>query len=114
MLYIYSLEQAEQWDYVVQTFRDYNVYYLSGYVKAFKIHGDGEPLLFFYDGVGKEGIVRGINIVMKRDISCDPHFSDKIEKGKLFDFSTPYGYGGWLIEGEDVEQLFNEYEQHCM
>lgn len=113
MLCVYSLEQAEQWDYVVQTFRDYNVYYLSGYVKAFKIHGDGEPLLFFYDGVGKEGIVRGINIVMKRDISCDPHFSDKIEKGKLFDFSTPYGYGGWLIEGEDVEQLFNEYEQWC-
>jgi len=26
---------------------NFDVYYLSGYVKAFHAHGDGEPKLFF-------------------------------------------------------------------
>lgn len=46
---------------------------------------------------------------MKRDIADDEKFIDKIEKGKYFDFITPYGYGGWIIEGKDTERLFKEY-----
>ena len=49
MLTVYGLEQSEQWDAIVRSFREYDVYWLSGYVKAFQIHGDGEPLLFFYE-----------------------------------------------------------------
>ena len=75
MLTVFSLEQAEQWDAVVRSFRDYDVYWLSGYVKAFQLHGDGEPLLIFYEGDG----TRGINVVMKRDIARDSHFFGKIE-----------------------------------
>lgn len=37
--------------------------WLSGYVKAFQIHGDGEPLLFHYE----DERTRGMNVVMKRD-----------------------------------------------
>lgn len=105
MLTVYGLNQAEQWDTVVRSFKEYDVYWLSGYVKAFHIHGDGDPLLFFYEGE----IVRGINVVMKRDIAKDEHFQGLIEEGKYFDFATPYGYGGWIIEGEDSESLFNAY-----
>ena len=46
MLTVYTLEQADQWDAIVRTFKNYDVYWLSGYVKAFQLHGDGEPLLF--------------------------------------------------------------------
>lgn len=46
MLTVYTIEQAEAWDDLVRTFSNYDVYYLSGYVKAFQLHGDGEPLLF--------------------------------------------------------------------
>ena len=46
MLTVYTIEQAEAWDALVRTFLNYDVYYLSGYVKAFQLHGDGEPLLF--------------------------------------------------------------------
>lgn len=104
---VYTIEQAEQWDTVVRSFEAYDVYWLSGYVKAFHIHGDGEPLLFFYD----DGITRGMNVVMKRDVAKDDHFRGKIQEGKFFDFATPYGYGGWIIEGENSEGLFEEYSR---
>lgn len=109
-LTVYAMEQAEQWDKIVRSFRTYDVYYLSGYVKAFELHGDGEPLLFYYEGSG----IRGINVVMKRDIVKDSRFVDKLPENTYFDFATPYGYGGWLLEGEgDPAPLFAAYEAWC-
>ena len=107
MLTVFSLEQSEQWDIIVRSFVDYDVYWLSGYVKAFHLHGDGDPLLFYYE----DDCARGINVVMKRDVACDPHFNGMIEKSKYYDFATPYGYGGWIIEGNNTESLFRSYEQ---
>lgn len=104
-LTVYTLEQAEQWDAVVRSIRAYDVYWLSGYVKAFQIHGDGEPLLFAYD----DGTTRGINVVMKRDIAADNAFIGRIPQGCLFDIATPYGYGGWVIEGDQTDDLFRAY-----
>lgn len=108
-LTVYTIEQSEQWDSIVRSFKEYDVYWLSGYVKAFHIHGDGDPLLFFYENRD----TRGINVVMKRDIAKDEHFIGKIEEYLFFDFSTPYGYGGWLIEGENNEDLFKAYMNWC-
>ena len=105
ILTVYTLEQVEQWDAIVRSFNEYDSYWLSGYVKAFHIHGDGEPLLFHYD----DGKTRGINVVMKRDIANDERFKNKIEENKYFDFATPYGYGGWIIEGNEVSELFKAY-----
>lgn len=104
-LMVYDLNQSEKWDSIVRMFKSYDVYWLSGYVKAFQIHGDGDPLLFFYD----DGATRGINVVMKRDVADDVRFKDKIQSGKYYDFSTPYGYGGWIIEGNDYKSVFDEY-----
>lgn len=109
MLRVLTLEQSREWDEIVKSFKEYDVYYLSGYVKAFQIHGDGEPLLFFYEDNG----CRGINVVMKRDISLVKDLTGKIKKGELFDFATPYGYGGWLVEGEHSDRLFASYEKWC-
>ena len=110
MLKVLTVEQSTYWDEIVKSFKDYDVYYLSGYVKAFQIHGDGEPLLFFYE----DSHCRGINVVMKRDIASDIHFKGILELNKYFDFATPYGYGGWLIEGGQTQELFNEYEKWCL
>lgn len=107
MFKAYNLEQAEQWDNIVQSFSEYDVYWLSGYVRAFQIHGDGDPILFYYE----KDNTRGINVVMKRDVAFDPYFKGKIERNKYFDFATPYGYGGWLIEGENTEELFGAYKK---
>lgn len=109
MLTVLTLEQSNQWDSIVRSFKQYDAYWLSGYVKAFQLHGDGEPLLFFYD----DGSTRGINVVMKRDVAKDKHFVGKIEESKYFDFATPYGYGSWLIEGEKTDELFKAYHSWC-
>ena len=110
MLEIYKLDRSDKWDEIVKTFNDYDVYYLSGYVKGFYLHGDGEPMLFYYEEDG----LKAINVVMKRDIALDNRFKDKIEKNKYFDLSTPYGYGGWLIEGDkELNNLLSEYDNWC-
>lgn len=106
-LSVYTTEQAEQWDSIVRSFKEYDVYWLSGYVKAFQIHGDGEALLFFYE----DDLARGINVVMRRDIAQDERFNEKIDEGQYFDFATPYGYGGWIIEGTESGNLFKSYEE---
>ena len=105
LLTVYTLDQSEQWDSVVRSFRDHDVYWLSGYVRAFRIHGDGEPMLFCV----RHGDTRGITVAMKRDVALDPRFSGLLPAGEYFDLATPYGYGGWLIEGEDRDELFSEY-----
>ncbi len=109
MLTVLTHEQSEQWDLIVRSFKQYDAYWLSGYVRAFQLHGDGEPLLFLYEGKG----TKGINVVMKRDVAKDRHFVGKIEEGQYFDFATPYGYGGWLIEGEKTDELFRAYHSWC-
>ena len=105
MLNVYTLDQAEQWDAIVRSFREYDTYWLSGYVRAFHIHGDGEPLLIYYNSES----TRGINVAMRRDVARDARFSGKIPEGRYFDFATPYGYGGWIIEGTGTEDLFRAY-----
>lgn len=111
MLKIYTLEQKDEWDAIVKSFADYDVYYLNGYSKGFYLHGDGQPLLFYYET--QDG--KAINVVMKRDIACDTRFKGLIEENKYFDLTTPYGYGGWIIEGNEsiIPELLKEYDAWC-
>lgn len=89
MIQIFNMSQAKEWDELVSSFANYDVYYLSGYVKAFQIHGDGEPQLFYYNENG----IRGIYVYMKRNTTIEG----------VYDSITPYGYGGFLLEGDDSE-----------
>ena len=109
MLTVYTLDQSKEWDQIVKTFKDHDVYWLSGYVKGFRIHGEGEPLLFFYESEK----TRAINVAMKRDIAQAPAFLGKLAVGEWFDLATPYGYGGWLVEGEQTKGLFIAYKNWC-
>lgn len=90
MVSIYTIEQNAQWDNIVRGFSNYDVYYLSGYVKAFQIHGDGNPQLLFYEADG----LKAIYVYMKRKTAIDGYY----------DSVTPYGYGGVLLEGDTSEQ----------
>lgn len=110
MLSVYTIDQHDTWDAVIRTFAKHDIYYFSGYVKAFQLHGDGEPLLFYYEDEG----LRGINVVMKRDIAKDSHFMGKLSENTYFDFASPYGYGGWILEGEgDLGGLAAAYGTWC-
>ena len=114
MIEVFALDRSDDWDSIVRSFDNYDVYWLSGYVKAFKIHGDGEPYLLYYrDSISS---LRGINVVMKRDVAKCKYFKELLEPGKYFDYATPYGYGGWIIEniqGNGPISLFNEYDIYC-
>ncbi len=112
MIKTYFLDECEKWDEVVRSFQNHDPYYLSGYVKAFEINGDGKAMLIYFEDSSTPQ-TRAINVVMLRDISdFEPH-SKHLEKGELFDITTPYGYGGFIVEGENRSQLNEEYENFC-
>lgn len=93
MILIIEISQSEQWNEIVKSFKDYDVYYLSGYVKAFQIHGDGEPQLLYYEQDG----IRAMYVYMKRKTAIEG----------WFDSITPYGYGGVLFEGDKSDANLN-------
>lgn len=114
MFSIITLAEADRWNSTVKSFKNYDVYYLSEYVKAFELHGDGEPILFYYE----DSNIRAINVSMKRDISEFVFYKYIIPKKQLFDLSTPYGYGGFIVEGqncpESIDRLNTEYVNFCI
>jgi hypothetical protein len=110
VLLIFTLDNSEKWDSIVRRFSNHDVYYLGSYVKAFQQHGDGEPHLFYFDN----GNTRAINVVMKRDIADCEHFTGKIPTDTWYDLSTPYGYGGLLLDGYDIDELNEEYTAYCL
>lgn len=89
MIRIYDIQQAKAWDNIVTGFESHDVYYLSGYVKAFQIHGDGDPQLLYYDADG----LKAIYVYMKRKTDIEGYY----------DSVTPYGYGGVLFDGDTSE-----------
>lgn len=109
MIKTFTLSEAETWDRIVYSFERHDVYYLSGYARAFELNGDGRAALVYFENA----TTRAVNVIMKRDLSEFSPFAGKFEKGKLFDIATPYGYGGFLVEGNDTSTLKKEYEEFC-
>lgn len=95
MIRIYSIEQYNEWDSIVKSFPNYDVYYLSGYVIAFQIHGDGEPKLLYYEVDG----LKAIYVYMKRKTAIEGYY----------DSITPYGYGGVLFDGDVMEDKLKSF-----
>lgn len=95
MIHILTIEKAEIWDNIVKSFANHDIYYFSGYVKAFQIHGDGDPHLLYY--VSEK--LRAIYVFMKRTTDIDGYF----------DSITPYGYGGVLFEGDTTDDNLNTF-----
>lgn len=109
-----TLEHTAQWDLIVRSFANYDSYYLSGYVRGFQLHGDGDPLLFYYE----DEIIRAMNVVIKRDIAECGHFQGKVAVETWFDITTPYGYGGFIVESVqgiefDCGALEKAYVERC-
>ncbi len=107
---VYTLEQEREWNEVIRSFKDYDVYYLPNYVKAFQIHGDGKPLLLYFHNKD----TRAANVVIKRDISKFELFAEAVEPNTYFDITTPYGYGGFLVEGKEYADLLKDYISFCI
>lgn len=97
MIKIYTTDEFEKWNEIVQSFKRYDIYYLCGYALACESHGDGQANLIYYNHEN----TRAIKVVMKRKINEN-----------YYDFTTPYGYGGFLVEGNE-ENVLQEYFKYC-
>lgn len=108
-----NFEEKNKWEKIVKSFEEYDIYYLPNYLEAFRLHGDGEPLLFYYDGDS----FRAINVVMIRDIYEVESLKKHLLPAQKFDLTTPYGYGGFLFEGNvkqsELELMFSKYDEIC-
>lgn len=114
MIKIIRFDQKTEWDSIVVSFKCHDVYYLHGYVDAFKVHGDGAPILIYYESQS----LRGIYVAMVRDLSSLPWAGSIIVLGEWYDISSPYGYGGWLFEGDVTEEnltsFYKEYRTYML
>lgn len=113
MIKVYNLEQSEQWNKIINNFEKRDIYYTPNYARAFELNGDGKAKLIHYTCDD----VEAINVVMLRDVSDSENFKDKLEKDTYFDLSTPYGYGGWLLNDnfneKYIDLLDKEYVNYC-
>lgn len=101
MIKIIPISKSTLWDEVVKSIPEADVYYLSGYVKAFQKHGDGEPILLYFEHEEQHAVC----VMMKRDIADENLLKQaKFPKGKYYDLITPYGYGGFVFGNSDTTQ----------
>jgi hypothetical protein len=105
--------KKEVWNKLVESFKVHDVYFSYGYFAPFSNYGDGEPNLFFYESEsGKVAYP-----YMLRDIADCANLKGKIEKGKYFDVSSAYGYGGPLYETDNLPKLksefFDNFTKYC-
>ena len=113
MFEAFGLDNGKTWLDIVSRFNCHDVYHLPQYAKTFQINGDGEPLLFYFQSEN----LKAVNVVMKRGIAKDERFSHCNDLDAMYDIITPYGYGGFLMEGEQETQTINslneEYTAYC-
>ncbi len=93
MIQTINISESVAWDKALRQVPVADVYYRRGYVRAFQIIGDGEPVLLEWS----QGDVCGVCVLMMRNIEQSAFFEGKIPVGKYFDAVTPYGYGGFVF-----------------
>ena len=112
MITEYAVTDAAQWNGIVRSFADYDVFYLNEYVTAFMNEDkkNGIPILLLYEN----SCDRAMNVVFRRDVAQDEKFAGKIPQGQFFDLISPYGYGGFWGGVEDYETLNRTYQDYCV
>lgn len=103
---IINISQNREWNKLIKSFADWDIYYLNEYVQSLAIHGDGEPLLIYFESEH----AKMAYIMMQNDIAEMESFRNKLPHGKLYDWTTPYGYGGPLYDGV----ITSEWLKKCM
>lgn len=110
---IIQLQEKETWNNIIKSFPEWDIYYLNEYAHSLMLHGDGTPYLIYHEK--DQG--RLSYIVMQEDIAEVPSLSPYLETGKYYDWTTPYGYGGPLTEGEIspewIKAFMEELNQWC-
>ncbi len=114
LIEIIDCKQPAIWNKIVKSFKKWDIYYLAEYAESFRLHGDGEPLLIYFQDRNS----RFCYVVMKRDIADSLLFNKILEKEQYFDFETPYGYGGplsdFVIPCVSQKLFLKELSDYCL
>lgn len=109
---VISSKETEHWNEIVKSFPHWDIYYLNEYARSLEVHGDGNAFLVYFRHEGETGVTcRLCFVVMCRDIHEDARFADILENDVWYDWETPYGYGGFLIEGEFAGNAVDAFEE---
>ncbi len=90
------IEEKDEWDSTLSEFKEKDINFEYDYFDLYKSEGKTPVMVYMETDMGKI-----VYAFMLRDIAFHSDLGDEIEKGKYFDVSTPYGFGGPLIETED-------------
>lgn len=102
MKFIY---EKSEWNNIVKTFQNWDIYYLYEYAHSLELHGDGIPVLLYW----KQEDVEICYVMMLEDIAEFSGFGGKLPRNQYYDLTTPYGYGGPLYKGEITESVCNDF-----
>lgn len=110
---IIAIEEKEKWNRIVRSFENWDIYYLNEYAYSLQLHGDGTPYLIYHEKAG----VKLCYVVMQEDIADFTPLTEWIQSQTYYDWTTPYGYGGPLVEGSCtaawIEEFMEELSVWC-
>lgn len=95
----------QKWNQIVKSFDNYDTYYTEEYSESMNLIEKCNVFLIHFKYEDYELCYP----VFEKDIALFPSFENKLEAGKYFDWNTPYGYGGPLINKpfpENVQKVF--------
>lgn len=98
----------DRWDSTVKSFKSHPIYFLENYCKSFMQENE-VPQLFYYEENG----LRAMNVMFKRTITKLEGFREFQVENDYYDLISPYGYGGWMIEGGNSTALYKVYRKYC-
>ena len=99
-----NIDNRAEWNAIVRSFIDYDVYYLAEYVEAFELHGDGIPTLFYFS----RDDLRVMNVVMKRDISQCEYFTNLF--GLIFSGNSTFQNQMFIQNMLNVENMGDAFK----
>lgn len=104
---VIPVNERGDWNDVTSGFRNRDIYHLREYAQSLQLHGDGEPRLIYHEENGNKLMY----VMMENDIAGFRPFKSCLEKGKYFDWTTPYGYGGPLAQGNMDDKFLNNFKK---
>lgn len=107
MVEIIDVERQGYWNEIVNSFENRDIYFGCEYNVALMLHGDGRPKLIYF----RSGSCRLAYIMFENDISDLDVYADRIEKSKYIDWTSPYGYGGPVFEGEFTKEIILQFKK---
>lgn len=113
MIKLLTLDQFDDWQAIISQFPQHDIHYDARYLQLFRLHDTGQPRLIYFDN----GDMQAVSVVLQRDIAEFAAFKDQLNRRQYFDYTTVFGYGGFLYKGqvnsENLQALDQAYTDLC-